>query len=479
MNFAGARQPNPNDWDDGWEGEEPPDDFTGDVTDNDPSEEILPSPRVPLHVARALVKKLDTTDGVYHLAWWRGDFYRWNRAAWQIEEPAAVRRWLYLATEHARYIADPKKPPALWAPGPATVNNVLDAMATAILQRTATLEPDSAIACINGVYDLDSDTLVRHTPARFNLRSLPYRYDKDARCPEWDKFIGDVLGHDQEAQLFLAEWFGYVISGRTDLQKIASLVGPPRCGKGTIGRVLEAVLGSESVASPSIERLASNFGEQPLIGKALAILADVRWNGRGAGEAVPVLLGISGEDPRDVDRKNREAWHGKLDVRFLLMSNDTPTFSDVSGALANRMIHVQFTETFLGREDPGLTDRLKTELPGILNWSLAGLRRLTARGSFTTPASSRDLHAEVLRIASPETAFVDDACTIDPAAATPLDDLYREYGKWCTREGRDHPLTKPMFSRNVQGAFRGKVTVERRTQPDGTKARLIVGLKLQ
>jgi phage/plasmid-associated DNA primase len=45
-------------------------------------------------------------------------------------------------------------------------------------------------------------------------------------------------------------------------------------------------------------------------------------------------------------------------------------------------------ESFYGREDKTLGDRLATELPGIVNWPLAGWDRFTERGHFKQPISS-------------------------------------------------------------------------------------------
>jgi len=48
--------------------------------------------------------------------------------------------------------------------------------------------------------------------------------------------------------------------------------------------------------------------------------------------------------------------------------------------MVGRLIVLMLTQSFYGREDPSLTARLLTELPGILNWSLHGYRRLRQRG---------------------------------------------------------------------------------------------------
>lgn len=440
------------------------------------SDRCLPSPADPLKVARAVLRHIAHSDGIAHVAWWRGDWYRWTGSHWAVWPDSAVDEYLYAITEEATYIAGEKV--ERWAPTRDKIANLGHALGRGAVQRDPELDSEKAIACTNGVIDLVSSTLLPHTPTRFNLHCLPYAYDPEAACPQWLAFLDSVLPDQVDAHQFLREWFGYVLSGRTDLQKIASLVGPPRCGKGTIARVMEALLGSDSVASPTMEKMATQFGEQGLIGKSLAILADVRWNVRAVGEAVPVLLAISGEDARDVPRKNRTDWHGKLDARFVLMSNDTPTFTDASGALAIRMIHVVFGESFVGREDHTLTSRLLGELPGILNWALGGLRELIERGRFEPPQCSVDLHAEVVRISAPVTGFVDDRCTLKPDCEEELDDLYVQFEDWSKKAGYNNASVKEIFSRNLQSAYRGKIRVDRRME-GRVRRRYVVGIHVE
>ena len=59
------------------------------------------------------------------------------------------------------------------------------------------------------------------------------------------------------------------------LEKILVLQGPPRSGKGTIREALTTCVGSDNIASTSLEQLSSDrFGLAPLVGKLLAILPD-------------------------------------------------------------------------------------------------------------------------------------------------------------------------------------------------------------
>jgi putative DNA primase/helicase len=439
----------------------------------------LPDPGNPMAVARALVRQLPSTDGTSHSAWHREAWYTWTGSKWASQEEAAVRQWVYLQTEHATYEVEDAEGELVekaWRPTVEKVHGVVDAMGVGVLQRHG--EPSKDIAWTNGVLELDSRALLPHTPQRFNLHSLPFGYDATAVSPEWMKFLGQVLPGDQESVEFLQEWFGYVISGRTDLQKMASIIGPPRSGKGTIARVLEALLGPESVASPSMDKLGGQFGEQNLIGKRLATLSDVRWNSRSVNDAVPVLLAIIGEDSRDIPRKNREDWHGKIDARFMMMSNDTPSFTDASGALATRMIHIRMFESFVGKEDHGLTARLLAELPGILNWALEGLDRLTARGRFIVPQASQDVDRDVREIAQPVVAFVEEMCTLETGAEILLDDLYAAWRVWNLGRGLGEQYIgqKSTFAQKMTSAFGGKVRSSRK-MVDGKKVGIYTGIR--
>jgi putative DNA primase/helicase len=431
---------------------------------------LLPPPHAPIDVARALAGRMTVP-----ARWWRGDFYQWDGTRYREWRGEAVDNWLYTQTADAWFEGagedEGTKP---WRPSETKIAGVSHALSRGVLYRASEEEPDdspSQVACANGVYDVAAGELLPHTPERFNMQAVPFAYDPQAKAPTWEWFLNDVLPAD--AQLFLQEWFGYVLSGRTDLEKIANLVGRRRSGKGTISTVLDALVGEENCAAPSLPSLVGTFGEQPLLGKTLATFSDISWSFRDVAEAVEIIKKISGNDARDVNRKNRDVWHGKLGVRFMIMGNDMPRFTDASGALAGRMIHVQFPGSFFGRERPTVKADLMAELPGILNWALAGLARLDAAGRFTVPQTSEELAAEVRRQQSPVQAFLDDTCAqSDEAPPVPLDELYPVYKAWAKDAGVEHPLNREHLSRALGSAG----LPVRRERVNGVRARRVYGI---
>ena len=278
-------------------------------------------------------------------------------------------------------------------------------------------------------------------------------FDPNAPEPKhWLKFLDDIFGPDTEAIETLQDFFGYFLSTDTSQQKILLTVGPKRGGKGTIARVVTALIGRANVAAPTLAGLQTNFGLAPLIGKTLGIISDARLGGRADEAAIAErLLSISGEDTLTIDRKHSSAWTGRLPTRFMIMTNELPRIVDSSGALASRFIVLILRNSFYGKEDPGLSDRLLTELSGILNWAIVGYRRLRERRHFIQPASAREAVDELETLGSPIAAFIRECCRVGPGCTVPVELLYQKYGMWCEDNGRKTP-NKQTFGRDLRAA---------------------------
>ncbi len=435
-------------------------------------DEYFPPPTNPMAVARRILPDWSYS-GMPTLRHWRGRWMRWEGPRWTETDDTEMRSALYRRLERAEFVAtnvrgDEEVRP--WAPSKRKISDLVEATA-AITHLPSSVDPPAwagrpdvtgpVVACRNGLLDVPSRALSAHSPEFFNLVSVPFDFDQDAPAPvRWLGFLDQLWPDDESSVALLREFFGYVVSGRTDMQKILLLVGPTRSGKGTIARVLTALVGRGNVAGPTLASLGTQFGLMPLLGKPLAVVSDARLDPRGGHLVVESLLRISGEDSIDVDVKFREPWSGRLPTRFAILSNEIPKFGDDSGVIADRFLVLSMRTSFLGREDPGLTDAITAELPGILNWSLDGLAALVQRGRFAEPAGSADARLTMKDMASPVSAFVRDRCTLGPDHETTVDRLWTAWKSWCDEAG-NHPGNRATFGRNLQAV----APQVRRTRP--------------
>ena len=258
-----------------------------------------------------------------------------------------------------------------------------------------------------------------------------------------------------DAEAPLAMMFGYLLTHDTSQQKIFLFQGAPRSGKGTICRVLREMLGHSNVAGPSLSSLCGEFGLWPLVGKSVAIIPDAH-SGRGsdATRVLEVIKSISGEDAMDINRKHRDQQTMRLSVRFLIACNSMLDLPDPSGALAGRLILFPFSRSFQGKEDHGLETRLLDELPGILRWSLTGLRALRANGRLIQPKSGEQVRADFARLSSPIRGFIDERMKVDPAGSVLVQDAYNAWRAWCEQEGHQ-PGASSSFGAKLLSAAPG------------------------
>ena len=342
-------------------------------------------------------------------------------------------------------------------------------------------DPRLLLPCKNVIVNLATTPplTMKPTPRLFTTSAAPFAYEPHAPKPAgWLAFLDTIGGGDRQFVDALQEWFGYTLTADTSLQKILLLVGPPRSGKGTIARVLTNMIGLANCVAPTLASLATNFGLANWINAQLAVIGDARLSARSDSAVIlERLLSISGQDAISIDRKFLPSITTTLSTRIMLLSNELPRLNDPSGAIASRFVLLVLRESYLGREDTGLTDRLLAELPGILNWSIEGWHRLAAQRRFTTPASSDEAIDELAAAVSPMRAFIADWCHVGPEHEVPCGLLFDAWRAWCDEQGRATPGTVQTLGLDLRAALPA-VAVRQHRGEGGTRERYYAGIGL-
>lgn len=453
---------------------------------------LIAGPGNPLPNARRYLARFHPlVDGQPTLVSWGGSFYSWVHGAWAERDPEGVDSTMYEWLERKKY-RDAKEKAVPFAPTKRKIADLHHALA-GIVHLDRDVAPPAWLPGVgvrppaqqfvpfqNGLLHIKTREMLTPTPAFFNLNALPYEYDPAAPAPAlWLKFLNELWGDDVECIELVQEWFGYVLSGGTEQEKILLMVGPKRGGKGTIVRVLTALVGQANAAFPSLAAFGQNFGLEPVIGKSLAVIADARMDKQASNVASAVsekLLNISGEDRVTIDRKYQRAWSGKLGCRVVIVANELPKLVDASGALASRFVLATTHKSFLGKEDPELTDKLLEELRGIVLWALDGLERLRKRGRFVQPKSSVRAIQELEELGSPVMGFVRERCVIDPGCQVGKQELFEQWREWCTQTGRPAGAIET-FGKNLRAVVPSLGQIQPRG--GGSRGRYYTGVRLR
>ena len=303
----------------------------------------------------------------------------------------------------------------------------------------------------NGLYQLDRQQLKPHDPQLLSTIQLAASYDAAARAPIFARFLNDCL--DPATQLLVQELCGYLLVPETRAQKAFVLVGEGGAGKSTLLTVIqEVLLGPANVSNISWHNLGETFLTAELDGRLANIFADLP--SRSIADS-SLFKSITGEDWLTAQRKNKDPHAFKTTARLVFSCNSIPkNIGDRSEAFYRRLVIVPFAPPKpVAQRDLHLKDKLAREAPGILNWALAGLRRLIDNGyRFSESTASRSALDQYRVAGSSVLSFVEDCCVLDARRQVSAAQLYHGYQQYSNGSGL-RPVSQKRFWMELKESF--------------------------
>lgn len=356
-----------------------------------------------------------------------------------------------------------------------------------------TLATDNGLLRLLGDGDVDTDDLAQEfggarmidlERGHLAIRRANVEYDPNAPKPNrWLTFLDEVLRDDEDRQKF-QEYAGYTLWHHAQpFGKAMFLVGPTDSGKGTALKAIEAVLGSDNVASESLyDLIQTRWGPAQIYDKAANIRNEVTPGGLKNVQKFKELTG--GEDRIPAEFKGKDKFTFTVTQKFLFATNEVPRIEHAGEPFYNRCLFVRFPTTIpVEEQNPDLLNELRNEKSGILNWMLDGLERLMDQERFTGERGVGGKKELCNAFGSVLERFGHNALEITGDAAdvihkSDLHDLAQEFA-----DENDH---EPGWSR--QSGFTSRLknvdagisdAQSRRVTDDGTNTKVFTGVRLR
>lgn len=336
-----------------------------------------------------------------------------------------------------------RKKLASWAIKCESVINIRNLLISAETEDTFAVtldEFDSDIRyfnLVNGVLDTEKIEILGHDRNRLITKVAGARYDPDAKCPLWDEFLDQIFDHDKELIRYVKRVIGYTLTGRLIEQLFFLLYGGGSNGKSTFLNVILALMGDYGkTADINTFMVKKNEG----LRNDLAELAGVRY-----------IMSTEPETGGEFSMKIIKKWTGneKIKCRFLhkeffeylpqgqifIAANLKPIIREKNYA-AWRRLHLWPFMVKIETPDSKLEDKLKTELPGILNWAIEGLREYHRIG-LNPPEAVTSAVDEYRQEMNTVALFISECCYIDSLKLPKVmnRDLYKAYCEFCNDQG--------------------------------------------
>ena len=242
--------------------------------------------------------------------------------------------------------------------------------------------------CLDAVHNYADEF---NSPDLYIRNKFPVRVDKKATCPKFSKFLNQVLPN-YEDRCTLLETMSMVLIPHVNFEKAVMLIGTSSAnGKSTILRLMRKLFGDGNIVSISLQDLVYNrFMGQKLDGKLLNIYADI--NDKKITDLDKFKLFVSG-DSITVERKNGHPYEITPKTKHFFSTNTLPEIQEDNNAVYRRFVIIEFPNSFEGKEDFDLFDKLTTkeELEGIMWLLIRTAKRLEKNRQFTYRQSPNEI----------------------------------------------------------------------------------------
>jgi len=303
---------------------------------------------------------------------------------------------------------------------------------------------------LNGTLDLLTGNFYPHTPSDYITKLAPVNYDPQAQCPRWITFLRRIFNENDNLIRFVQRAIGYSLTGDTREQVLFFCHGIGANGKSTMLDVIRALLGDyAAVADFTTFTSEHKSGARNDIARLYSVrLVVAIETGEEKRLAEPLVKAITGGDTIAARFLYREFFEFKPQFKLWLAANYKPEIRGADHAIWRRILLIPFSVVIPEHERvPNLADILKEELPGILNWALAGLRDWLSKG-LCPPVEVREATLAYKEEMDVVGNFINDQCIIDPAAITPSKQLYDAFKAWAEENGA--PVLSPQqFGRRL------------------------------
>lgn len=283
----------------------------------------------------------------------------------------------------------------------------------------------------------------------FLTYQLPFCYNETAICPMFDNYLLKVLP-DTESRTVLQEFAGYIFTP-LHLEKMLVLYGDGRNGKSVFFNVLQALIGIENILTYPLGLFNHEYNRAKLSNALLNYSSE-----KGTDLNVETFKALISGEPQQAREPYGKSFTLRNKVRFIMNANGLPKETEQTTSYFERYLIVPF-ETYIKPEerDTELAKKIITnELPGVFNWLLIGLNRITTQQKFSNCEKANLALSDFKRQSDNVALFIEEYnYTTSETKKEALADIYNRYKDFCRNDGYKHAGKNNFAKRLEQKGF--------------------------
>lgn len=357
----------------------------------------------PMHVARSILEtRYKTPNGKPGLRFWQKSFYQWYGGQWVKRDERWMENDLYVALENVEYEvreSGRRSVTERFAPNKNRVAEV--ARCIEVIQQVhvegapcwlgAQPAPSSKLDHCVAFQDVVVDVAAtaqrwdgtgpvewvtfERTEDYFDPVVLPVRWE-DARDPEYYREkLTEWFSEPESRELWLRV-FGVLLMPTQKYERAPVVLGRARGGKSTNMRLVKRLLGPAFFGT-TMEAMIRPHGLEGMEGARCIVVNECTQLQNAAGQTFSgTWKNIVGRDETAINPKNKGQFRCVLPGKIVMVSNEIPKLPNKGEGMSSKMLFVNFDNSFRGREDFEMDQKLDQELAGIARMALEAAVRL-------------------------------------------------------------------------------------------------------
>ena len=283
----------------------------------------------------------------------------------------------------------------------------------------------------NGTFEIseNSQQLREFKAEDFLTYQLGFSYQPEAKAPKFLKYLDQVLP-DKSLQMIVAEFFGYVFTRKLRLEKALLLYGQGQNGKSVLFHIIHALLGRENMRSFSLTDLLQEHNRALISNCLLNYGTEIN-----ASTTRDIFKNLVSGEPIMARMKYGNSFIMDSYGKLCFNCNELPSDIEQNDAYYRRLLIIPFDVKISNEAiDPQLAQKIiNSELSGVFNWVLEGLRRIIQHKIFTHSERMEEMLRQYRKESDNVALFIEDNSSIQPEYAIDglLKDVHSNYKSYC------------------------------------------------
>jgi len=302
------------------------------------------------------------------------------------------------------------------------------------------------IALKNGILNIESREIKEFSPEKIFFNKLNASYDAGATCPMIDKFLKEVLTHEEDIDVFY-ELGGFCLMNEYKYEKAFMFVGDGRNGKDKTLELIKRLFGIDNCCSvPLSSIIPDSFIISEFFNKRVNLAGEV---GNKDLKDTSMFKALTGRSLISAQRKFLKPVTFQNNSKFVFACNELPMVYDGSRGFWDRWVLLEFPYTFVPKDeleknkdndklklrDEGIIEKITTaeELSGLLNKFLDGIDRLGVNKEFSCTLGSEQIKELWIRKSNSVMAFCLDTLEEDYENKISKKEFRKKYSEYCKK----------------------------------------------